>query len=267
MEPTVSAPLPGSGARQRLAAALALGLALLALAAGSARLARWWRAPAAVPDHAAPFSATFAMRFAGATTLAQRIRPRLNGFTAADLLVVAEAPGLPGSVELRVEEWPSHRLVRTARLPAASVIAPASPWDARPGQPGERWLSFGFEPISDSAGHEYLLVLSYPEGRDAAGARLIALAHFPGLYAPGELLVNGSPQDGNLLFRLAARGTRGEALGIAAGNLARAQAIVPGTLVAPGVLAAASAALMTALVAAILLSSPEREPEQEGSRP
>jgi hypothetical protein len=260
----VSTLSPGAGGRRRLPAVVALGLAVLVLAAGGVRLIGWWREAAAVPDHAAPFSATFAMRFAGATTLAQRVRPRLDGFTAADLLVVAEAPGLPGSVELRVEEWPSRRLVRTSRLPAASVPAPASPWEARPGQPGERWLSFGFEPIGGSAGRDYLLVLSYPDGRDAAGARLIALAHFPSLYAPGELLVNGAPQDGNLLFRLAARGTHGAALGLAAGNLARAQAIVAGTLVAPGVLAAASAVLAVGLAVAIVRAWPEPAGEPAG---
>ena len=37
------------------------------------------------------------------------------------------------------------------------------------------------------------------------------LAHLPGLYPAGGLLVNGNQQDGNLLFRLVDTATRGEA--------------------------------------------------------
>ena len=233
-------------------ARLLLVAAVLGCLAIGGWLRQWWRTPAPVPDHAPPLAATLEMKFAGETVLAQRVRPTRDRLTAVDLLIAAERPDLPGTVHLAIEEWPAGQVVRTARLPAAAAPV-GSAWELRPGQPGrrERWLSFGFEPIAGSAGRTYLLVLRYPDGQDAPGARLATLAHFPNSYLPGELRVNGFPvgeAGGTLLFRLAAAGSRGAAVLGAADNLARAQPFVPGTLVLPGALAATCGGLAAALI-------------------
>src|SRR5437867_174826 len=168
-------------------------------------ISRWWNGPAPVPDHATTFSGTQAMLFAGSGGLAQRVRPTLDGFTAVDLIVAAEDAGLPGAVRLQIEEYPSGRVLRTAQVPAARAPA-GSVWDVRPGAPREQWLTFGFEPILDSAGKDYRLVLSYPppDGVDQPGSRLATLARFSSSYPPDQLLINGSPAAGVLDLRLAA---------------------------------------------------------------
>jgi hypothetical protein len=190
--------------------------------------------------------ATYALRFAGGGGLGQRFTPQRDGLRAIDLIVVAEAPALPGEVELRVLEWPSGQELRRAHRPAADARA-GNPWDFRPGQPEEGWLSFGFEPIPDSAGRELQVVLSYPLGQDTPGTRLATLANFPRRYPLGELWVNGNPAGGNLLFRLAGSGTRGDAVRQAGANLARGQPYAPGSLALPATLAGLALAALGAL--------------------
>jgi hypothetical protein len=216
------------------------------LVAGALLLARWWRAAGLVPDHAPPIRATAEMKIGGPVELMQRVRVRRAGLAAVDVLLRAEAPDLPGWAQLRVEAWPGRLALRTARLPAA-LPAPPTGWLALPQRPPQRWATFTFEPLPDSAGREYLLVFSYPEGQNEAGRRLAIATHFPNSYPYGELLVNGSPADGTLMFRLAGAGTNGDAVRATAYNLARGQPVFAGTLLAPGLLAGASAALLVGL--------------------
>ena len=219
------------------------------------RIARWWNGPAAVPDYATTFSGTQPMLFAGTGTLAQRIRPTLDGFTAVDLILAAERTDLPGMVQLQVEDYPSGRVLRTAHVPAARAPA-GSVWDRRPGSPGEQWLTFGFEPLPDSAGQEYRLVLSYPppDGVDQPGSRLATLARFSSSYASDQMSINGSPAAGVLLLRLAAAGTHGQAVQVALANLARTQPLATGTLIVPAIVAALALCFAGGLVAALARS-------------
>ena len=182
------------------------------------------------------------MLFSGTTTLAQRFTPRLDGLTAVDILLTAEGERLPGTVQLEVLAWPSREKLRQSQLPAAD-LPQGDVWKVRPGQPEERWSTFGFEPLADSAGRDLLFVLSYPGSADRPGERLSALAHFPGAYAQPVLLVNGTESKGNLLFRISAAGTRGQAVSVALENLARSQPVLAGSLVFPAGLAVVCVAL------------------------
>jgi len=211
-----------------LAAVLAVGVILL----GTASTGRWLGAPAAVPDHQTGFAGTLEMVFAGPTTLAQRIVPSRNGLTAVDVVIAAEAADLPGVVTLDVQAWPSREPLRRAQLPAAG-LSTERVWSMRPGRKEERWSSFGFEPVANSAGRDLLFVLSYAGGLDLPGSRLATLGHFPGRYLVPVMLVNGFEQRGNLPFRLASAGTRRDALNVALENGARAQPVMAGTTTFP----------------------------------
>ena len=238
---------------------------VLAIAATGVTLAvlRWsggrlLSAPAPVPDHATVFSGTSPMAFAGQTTLAQRLVPRGDGLIALDFLITAENPNLPGSVQLEVVAQPERTILRRARVPAAALPV-GQIWAIRPGETGERWTAFGFEPLEGVAGRDLLAVLTYADGEDRPGQRLVTLAHFPGLYPDGELYVNGLPtvgRDGDVLFRAARAGTRGGAISVALENLARVQPVGRGTLLLPAALGAL--ALLCAGGAALVLSGPLR---------
>ena len=214
-------------------------------------LADWLRGPAPAPDHATALSASAEMKVAAHLWLAQVVRPDHHGFSAVDVLLSAERAGLPGEVQLEVQELPGERVLRTSRRRAAELPA-GSPWDYRPGSPREQWVTFGFEPLPDSAGKELRLVLTYRDGRDAAGERVAALARFPRAYTRGAFFVNGFEAGGTLLLRLTAAGTRATALQSAATNLARQQPIAPETLLAPLTLALACGVLAATLVAYLL---------------
>lgn len=215
--------------------------------------ARWAAAPAPVPDHATVFSGTNGMAFAGQNSLAQRLVPRHDRLVAIDLLLAAENPGLPGFVQLEVVSLPDRTTLRRSRRPLVDVPV-GEIWRIRPGEPGEQWTSFGFEAIDGAAGKELLVVLSYLDGQDRPGQRLVTLAHFPGTYPDGELYVNGSPtggRAGDLLFRATRAGTRGAALGVALENVARVQPVARGTLLLPASLGALTLALGVTLAAAL----------------
>ena len=233
------------------------GLAIAAIGVTLAVLlwtfTRWTAAPAPVPDHATVFSGTNGMAFAGQNTLAQRLVPRQHNLTAIDVLLAAENPGLPGSVQLEVLSFPERTTLRRSRRAVADVPV-GEIWRVRPGEPGERWTSFGFEAIDQTADRPLLVVLSYPDGQDRPGQRLVTLAHFPGSYPDGELYVNGAPTDGragDLLFRATRAGTRGAALGVALENVARTQPIARGTLLLPATLGALTLAVAICLAAAL----------------
>jgi hypothetical protein len=194
------------------------------------------------------------MTLAGPNSLGQRFRSRHNGLTAIDLLLTAEAPGMPGNVELEILDAAGASVLRTSQLSVSSLQA-RQVWELRPGQPAERWTTFGFDPIHDSAGRDLLFRLRYADAPDRPGFRLQTLAHFPSTYrtvdwAP-ELLVNGFPQGGNLLFRLATAGTRGGAVAVALENLSRGQPVGQGSLAVPGALAAIALTLAAAFVRAL----------------
>ena len=93
---------------------------------------RWWRAPATVPDHAAPFAANWDPKFAGGGGFAQRITPTRDGLTSVDFVITAENPNLPGFIQVRIEAWPSRTVVRTSQIPAAAVPS-ESIWRLLPG--------------------------------------------------------------------------------------------------------------------------------------
>ena len=69
-----------------VAAVIVLGLAALLAGAG----VRWSREPAEVADHAAPFVATFELRFAYPTLVGQSFEARQNNLSRLDVILAAD---------------------------------------------------------------------------------------------------------------------------------------------------------------------------------
>ena len=187
---------------------------------------RWSREPAEVPDHAAPFVATFELRFAYPTLVGQSFEARQNNLSRLDVILAADPerpppdgrlilhlrPDTPG-VDVRASDD-----IRTVEVPVRELGLPRRPvLDLRPGQPAEQWTSLRFAPIPDSRLRRYVWLLEYMPG--PAGGRLQLLTHFNNGYRDGALYLNGTFINGNALFRLAFSGTNRDRLWVMRDNL------------------------------------------------
>ena len=187
---------------------------------------RWSREPAEVPDHAAPFVATFELRFAYPTLVGQSFEVRQNNLSRLDVILAADPerpppdgrlilhlrPDTPG-VDVRASDD-----IRTVAIPVRELGLPRRPvLDLRPGQPAEQWTSLRFAPIPDSRLQRYVWLLEYVPG--PAGGRLQLLTHFNNRYRDGALYLNGAFINGNALFRLAFSGTNRDRLWVMRDNL------------------------------------------------
>lgn len=205
-----------------VAAVLVLGLGAVLAAAG----VRWSREPAEVPDHAAPFVATFELRFAYPTLVGQSFEARQNNLSRLDVILAADPERPPPDGRLILHLRPdtpgvdvrASADIRTVEVPVRELGLPRRPvLDLRPGQPAEQWTSLRFAPIPDSRLRRYVWLLEYRPG--PAGGRLQLLTNFNNRYRDGALYLNGTFINGNALFRLAFSGTNRDRLWVIRDNL------------------------------------------------
>ena len=204
------------------AAVIVLGIGTMLAVAG----VRWSQEPAEVADHAAPFVATFELRFAHPTLVGQSFEARRNNLSRLDVILAADPdrpapdgllilhlrPDTPG-VDVRASED-----IRTVEIPVRELGLSRRPvLDLRPGQPAEQWTSLRFAPISDSRLQRYVWLLEYLPG--PAGGRLQLLTHFNNGYRDGTLYLDGAFINGNALFRLVFSGTNRDRLWVTRDNL------------------------------------------------
>ncbi len=203
-------------------AVIALGLGAVLVVAG----VRWSREPAEVADHAAPFVATFELRFAHPTLVGQSFESRRNNLSRLDVVLAADPERPPPDGRLILHLRPDVQGVdpraggdiRTVEIPVRELRLPRRPvLDLRPGQPAEQWTSLRFAPIPDSRLQRYVWLLEYLPG--PAGGRLQLLTHFNNGYRDGALYLNGAFINGNALFRLAFSGTNRDQLWVTRDNL------------------------------------------------
>lgn len=205
-----------------VAAVLVLGLGAVLAGAG----VRWSREPAEVPDHAAPFVATFELRFAYPTLVGQSFEARQNNLSRLDVILAADPERSPPDGRLILHLRPdtpgvdvrASADIRTVEVPVRELGLPRRPvLDLRPGQPAEQWTALRFAPIPDSRLQRYVWLLEYMPG--PAGGRLQLLIHFNNSYRDGALYLNGTFINGNALFRLAFSGTNRDRLWVIRDNL------------------------------------------------
>ena len=204
------------------AAVIVLGIGTMLAVAG----VRWSREPAEVADHAAPFVATFELRFAHPTLVGQSFEARRNNLSRLDVILAADPERPPPDGRLILHLRPdapgadvrSSDDIRTVEIPVRELRLPRRPvLDLRPGQPAEQWASLRFAPIPDSRLRRYVWLLEYLPG--PAGGRLQLLTHFNNGYRDGALYLNGAFINGNALFRLSFSGTNRDHLWVMRDNL------------------------------------------------
>ncbi len=171
--------------------------------------------PVDVPDTSSPFNTNNTLVMNAANTPGQSFVPRRNGLNRIDLSLAVENPTDRAGAVFRVEEMP-FKQVRSVSL-RVSDLPFGRAEDFRPGTITERWYSFRFEPVPDTAGKRMFFAL---EGEDVQGPNSVGLlAFFHNEYPDGEAYLNGSPLNAHIVFRAYTSGRVIDLLGVASENL------------------------------------------------
>jgi hypothetical protein len=158
--------------------------------------------PVEVPDTSSPPDANHEGTVNGANSLGQTFVPSRDGLDRVDVGLAVQQPTDRAELTFQVMEvpWKKSRTVtrRMSALPVGLVT------DYRPGTITERWYSFSFEPVADSAGKEMFFSL---EGREIQGPNSVGLLmFFHNSYPLGEAFLNGEALNANVVFRTYTKG-------------------------------------------------------------
>lgn len=221
------------------AAAAVLLASLLAVAARPA--ADWLSRPADVPDHRVGLGGTIALRLDGAATVGQSLLAHHNHLSRVEVVI-----GLPegtgnrprrGVLVFRLRELDapgSTPDLRRVEVPAAAVPA-GQAFDHAPGRPGERWVSFVFDPVPLSGQRPFLFILEYPNAPPEERVDVLAIFYNP--YRYGSLYQNGDFQPaGSLTFRTYFRGVEADRLRAVRDHVLATQPLLRGSRLFFGVL-------------------------------
>lgn len=153
--------------------------------------------PVDVPDTNSPPHANHSGSVNGASTIGQTFVPSRNGLHRVEVALAVEDPSVDTGVTFQVSQvpWIDTRTVvrRLSELPEGKAA------DHRPGTITERWYSFGFDPIADSAGKNMYFSL---EGKGIQGPNSVdLLMFFHNSYPLGEAYVNGEAANAHVVFK------------------------------------------------------------------
>ena len=225
-----------------------VGLALMVLIAVLVTVSQ---IPVDVPDTNSPLEGNHTGEVNAANTIGQTLVASRNGLDRIELTVSAEKPISNAEIKFRIQEVPWKQSREVTRLVGSLPIGKAS--DFGPGTITQRWYSFEFDPIADSAGKQYYFTL---EGKTLERPNSVGmLMFFHNGYPLGEAYINGNPVGGHVVFRSYTKGRVSDLIAVLAAN---ATANMPGLAGAPFFYAAVGflyAALGTASAIAIRKTS------------
>jgi hypothetical protein len=122
----------------------------------------------------------------GEKTVIQTFKPKLNGLSAVSVMLVIYAQSNDGEIKLRLEDAGGQKLEE-------KIVDAKKNLD-------NTYYSFSFDPILDSKGKTYRLIIqaekSYP------GTAITACASKANVYPDGELMFAGTPTGGDLVMKI-----------------------------------------------------------------
>ena len=158
--------------------------------------------PVDVPDGNSPQDGNHAGLINATTTIGQTFTASRDGLHRVEVTLAAEQPDDRVDFTFRIAALPWRQLGEVTRpaldVPVGKVI------DFRPGTMKERWYSFEFEPIADSAGRAFFFSMESKDPREAGGVGLLMFFH--NRYPLGEAYVNGTPVNAHVVFRAYSKG-------------------------------------------------------------
>src|SRR5512133_391761 len=200
-----------------------MGLVMVVLAvvlAGALQL------PVDVPDTNSPLEGNHTGVVNDANTVGQTLVATRDGLDRVEVTLSVQKPLDQSDITFRIEETPGKQS-REVKLPVRDIPI-GKVGDFRPGMITERWYSFQFDPIRDSAGKQLYFTLN---GAGLPGPNSVSLLmFFHNEYPLGEAYVNGNPVGGHVVFRAYTKGKLWDLVGVLAENMTRS---MPGLLGSP----------------------------------
>jgi hypothetical protein len=205
------------------------------------RLARWvslailaavaiWAAlqiPLDAPDTSSPPAGSSVSDINNGWSTGQSFVPVHDGLDQVDVVIAAENP-VPGTeITFIVKDGPDGAVLRTVRMPVAA-IPKGKVMQFRPGSYDQRWTSFHFEPIPDSAGRKLYFSLNGTGIPGEGTAKTLVFFHNE--YKFGQAFLNGEPANAHVPFRAYSQGRVSDLLSSISQNLT---ANKPGPLGSP----------------------------------
>jgi hypothetical protein len=173
--------------------------------------------PVEVPDANSPLEGNAGGAINASATLGQTLVANRNGINRVDVVLSTENRVDQGNLKFSIMEVPWSQSREVTRPVAGLPIGKIG--DFRPGTIMQRWYSFSFEPIPDSAGKRLYFSLESKELPQSSSVNL--LMYFYNEYPFGEAYINGDTTNAHVVFRTYAQGNLGDLIGVWVENLTR----------------------------------------------
>ena len=172
--------------------------------------------PVNVPDTSAPPASTDVATVNNWGSAGQSIAPERDGLSAVSVILATERRTDDADITFNIKVTPSGPPLRTVRR-SLSELPEGDARELFAGGLHERWETFEFEPIPDSAGRKLYFSI---EGKDVPKENSVGvLIYYHNAYPQGKAYLNEKSVDANLDFRTYSRGNGLDYLSTLARNL------------------------------------------------
>ena len=188
------------------------------VALGAALLWGILQIPVNVPDASSPPAGTAVGTVNDWTSVGQSFVVRWNNLDSISVVLAAEKPTNQAAITFNVKEEPHGPPLRSVRR-TISQLPVGNPLKMRPGTLQERWETFNFAPIPNSAGRKLYFSV---EGKGVQHENTVnVLMFFHSGYPQGTAFMNEKSVNAHLPFRASSRGKVADYVTVLSENLTR----------------------------------------------
>ncbi len=188
------------------------------VAVGAALLWGILQIPVNVPDASSPPAGNGVGTVNNWSAVGQSFVVRWNNLDSISVVLAAEKPADQAAITFNVKQEPHGPPLRTVRR-TISRLPVGNPSDMRPGTLQERWETFNFDPIPNSAGRKLYFSV---EGKGVPRENTVkVLMFYHSGYPQGTAFLNEKSVNAHLPFRASSRGKVADYVTVLSENLTR----------------------------------------------
>lgn len=174
--------------------------------------------PTDVPDTSSPPAGTSTGEANDWTSVGQTFVPRRDGLNAVSVVLATDKHTDKAEITFNIKAEPHGQPIRTVTR-VISLLPEGDPMRLRPGSLTERWTTFDFEPITNSAGQKLYFSI---EGKGVPKENSVrTLMFYPNGYPLGEAYMSEKEVGAHLVFRTYSKGRVADYVQVLAENLTR----------------------------------------------